>query len=283
MYVSNIVEMYQHTNSEVKEYVNFSKVENSLFLKSSLLLSVLYTLFAIRFTNINWLILIIPITIWTFILLRTHFLFHKYCAYKQGFQLQFQELYFDRFHLEPYETLTKRGFTKKPISYSILSFIIALLTIGFVVLNNLFTYTHKKIDHLFIGKRKVFEIGMGHVYVQENTAVRQSYAFFNSFLILIFYILLLSFLKMHHTIIFILLLITISYAFWYLFPLLPTLGYQYFNSNSFLWLSSVGMFFIVSIFGILLQNPQSILVLSLFTSLVFLVIMFVRYTNKVGQ
>ena len=273
--------MYEHTQSEIGEYVKFSKKEKSLLLKTSLLLSILYTLFAIRFTSINWIILLIPITIWTFILLRTHFLFHKYCAYKQAFELEFQELYFDRFHLEPYETLTKRGFTKKPISYSILAFIISILSIGFLALNNLFTYSHKKIDHLFIGKRKLFEIGMSHVFVQENTAVRQSYAFFFSFLIIILYILVLSFFKTQHSIIFILLLITISYGFWYLFPLVPTLGYQYFNSNSFLWLSSVGMFFIVSIFGLLLQNPQSILNLSLFTSVIFLVIMFVRYTNHI--
>ena len=273
--------MYEHTQSEISEYVKFSKKENSLLLKASLLLSILYTLLAIRFTSTHWIILLVPIILWTFFLLRTHFLFHKYCAYKQAFKLEFQELYFDRFHLEPYETLTKRGFTKKPISYSILSFIIALLSIGFVVLNNLFTYTHKKIDHLFYGNRKIFEITMGHVYVQENTAVRQSYAFFFSFLLIIFYILILSFFKTQHTIILILLIITISYGFWYLFPLLPTLGYQYFNTNSYLWLSSVGMFFIVSIFGLLLQNPQSILNLSLFTSVIFLVIMFVRYTNHI--
>ena len=275
--------MYEHTQSEVREYVKFSKKENSLLLKTSLLLSVLYTLFAIRFTSVHWIILLIPITLWTFILLRTHFLFHKYCAYKQAFELEYQELYFDRFHLEPYETLTKRGFTKKPISYSILAFIISLLSIGFIALNNLFTYTHKKIDHLFYGNRKLFEINMGHVYVQENTAVRQSYAFFFSFFLIIFYILVLSFFKTQHPIVYMLLLITISYGFWYLFPLIPSLGYQYFNTNSYLWLSSVGMFCIVSVFGVLLQNPQSILNLSLFTCIVFLIIMFVRYTNKVGQ
>ncbi|MFT4244707.1 MAG: hypothetical protein ACMXYB_04620 [Candidatus Woesearchaeota archaeon] len=275
--------MYEHTQLEVREYIKFSKNENSLLLKASLLLSVLYTLFAIRFISEHWIILLIPITLWTFILLRTHFLFHKYCAYKQAFELEFQELYFDRFHLEPYETLTKRGFTKKPISYSVIAFVISILSIGFIAPNNLFTYTHKKIDHLFIGKRKIFEIGMSHVFVQENTAIRQSYAFFFSFLLIILYILILSFFKAQHPIILILLLITISYGFWYLFPLLPTLGYQYFNANSYLWLSSVGVFLIVSIFGLILQSPQSILNLSLFTSLVFLVIMFVRYTNKIGQ
>lgn len=268
-------------SEEYKEYVYFTKNEKDLIIKLVLLYSVLFTIFANYFSSLNWYVLLIPVTLFMAILFPTHLLYHKYCAYKQGFEMKFYELTFNRFHLETYETVTNRGWSQKPIPYSILITVVALFSIGFVIISNIVGYSHKKIDHIFFGKRKAFEYVQDNLFPQENTQLRQAYAHFFSNLYPLFFIVLFSVLK-DNPLFFALLVISISYAFFQLFPLLPNMGFEYFIQHTFLWGASFGLFVTFTLYGLLFTSLQWFITVSITTAVVVLFIQFIRFTYKVA-
>lgn len=266
--------------NDCKTYLFFTSNEKRMIIKLVIIFSILFSFFGSNFTSLNWFELIIPVTLFMIFLIPMHIMVYKFCSYGQGFEIEFHEITFNRFHLESYETMTKRGWTKKPIPYSIITVIIALLSIGFIVYSSILTYSHKKIDYLFFGKRKQFEYSQGNLYPQESTQLRQAYAHFNSNLFLIALIIVLTFFK-EYAIFFALLLIIISYSFFHLFPIIPTIGFQFFVQHTYLWAASFALFTTFSIYSLFLPF-SSFLLFSITTGLIILIILFVQFINAIS-
>ncbi|MFP4401697.1 MAG: hypothetical protein ACLFPL_00555 [Candidatus Nanoarchaeia archaeon] len=263
-------------SQEYKEYVYLNSDEKKLSLKLSIIFTILYLPLIMYFSSLNWIIILLATFIYLYILIPTHLLFHKFCAYKQAFSMQFQEIKFDRFHLETHATLTKRSSVAKPIPYWLLSALITLLSVGFIVITNVFTYTHQKIDHLFFGKRKAFEYSQGNLYPQENTQLRQSYAFFFSNLYPLILILILGSLK-SNPLFEALLIITINYTFFNLFPILPNTAFQYFIYHTYLWGASFMLFILFSLSAVFISSPTSLILISLTGGFFLLLVQFTRF------
>lgn len=265
--------------SELKEYVKFSKKETSLLIKAIIIFSILYAIFASHISSYSLFEILIPICIWYSIYTYGQLWFHKFCAYKQAFTLEFKELTFNQFHLENHSSFTARHWLHHPIKYSIISITIAILTVGFVILPNIFTYTHKKIDHLFFGKRKLFEFKQGNLWPQENTLLRQSYAFFFTHLYPLVWIIILTPFKEIY-LVQTLLIITIFHAFMNILPLLPHMGYRYFSIHFYLWSANFTMLLIFSLFSLFFTSFNAFLTISLCSSAIFLSIYFIRFTME---
>lgn len=266
--------------NDCKTYLFFTEEEKKLLIKLIIIFSILFTAFSSNLTSLNWSQLLIPVTIFTIFLFPAHIIFYKFCSYAQGFEMQFHELKFNRFHLESYETLTNRVWAQKPIPYTIISIIIALFSIGFIIYSSLLTYSHKKIDYLFFGKRKEFEYTQGNLYPQENTQLRQAYAHFNANLFLVGIIIILTFFK-ESTIFHALLLITISYSFFHLLPIIPSIGFQYFIQHTYLWGASFALFATFSIYALFFPF-SSFIIFSITTVLIILIILFVQFINAIS-
>lgn len=266
-------------SKEVFEYLTFSKAEKSLLLKLIIIFPIFYTLFATHFSIYSWQVLYLPILIWYIFLQVGQLLFHKFCAYHQDFKLEYEEIEFNRFHLESHSTLTKRHITHHGIKYSIISTILSILTAGFIVIPQIYTYSHKKIDHLFDGKRKKFESPQSNLWAQENTQVRQSYALFFANLFPIFLIIALTAFK-HYSLFQLLIFLTSIFAFTQLFPLLPLIGFRYFSMNAVLWIASVSIFIIFTLFSLIFTSFTTFLVVSFCTMILILLTQFVHYTMR---
>ena len=266
--------------SEYKEYVILSKKETSLLLKLILIFTILYTFHATLLLDYAWYQLLIPVFIWYALFIIGQFYFHKFCAYKQAFEIEFVELSFNRFHLETQSRLTTRRFMSQPIDYTLISITIAVLSIGFIIFPTVYSYTHKKIDHLFFGKRKLFEFRQGNLYPQENTNLRQSYAFFFSNLYPILWIIVLAQFK-HIDLFQMLLVMTITHAFFNLIPLLPHIGFKYFISHIYLWTASFTLLLIFSLFALFFTSFTAFLIVSFCCAAIILAIQFVRFTNSI--
>jgi hypothetical protein len=263
-------------SKEYREYVYLDSDEKKLVSKLAILFSFLYLPLAMYFSSLNWLVVFLALIIYLHILIPTHLLIHKYCAYKQAFSMKFEEIYFDRFHLETHSTLKKRSNVAKPIPYWLLSLCFTILSVGFVVISNVFTYTHRKIDHLFFGKRKAFEYVQGNLYPQENTQLRQAYALFFSNLYLLSLILLLGMLKFN-PLLSTLLIVTINYSFFNLFPILPNIAFQYFIYHTYLWGASISLFVLFSLSAVFISSPITLIIISLSGGLLLLFIQFTRF------
>ena len=265
--------------SEVLEYLTFTKSEKTLLLKLVIIFPILYTLFATHISLYSWQVLYLPILIWYMILQIGQLLFHKYCAYYQDFKLEFEELEFNRFHLESHSTLTKRHIPHHGIKYSIISTIISILTVGFLVIPQIYTYNHKKIDHLFDGKRKMFESPQGNLWAQENTQIRQAYALFFANLFPIMLIIILTAFK-NSSLFQLLIFLTIIFSITQLLPLIPLIGFKYFSMNVILWIASSSILITFSLFSLIFTSFLTFIVVSMSTIILILLVQFVHYTAR---
>ena len=263
---------------EVFEYVTFSKSEKRLMIKATIIFTLLYTAQATLISQMQWYTVIIPVFLWYLLFVIAQLVIHKISAYYQAFTLHFEEMQFDRFNLEEHATLTKRGHLKHPIEYSTLSIFLAIFTIGFLVFPSIFGYTHRKIDHLFFGKRKLFEYKQGNLYPQENTHIRQSYALFFTYLYPVALILIFSLFKQYQ-IIYTLLIITVSHSIISLLPLFPHQGYKYFSMHFYLWMASFTLILIFGLFALFFTSFISFITVSLCASMLCLSIFFIQFTN----
>lgn len=254
----------------------------------SLILSVLFTITFVRFSKENEIILnvLFSFFIFIFLLLLSRIMFMKIIAYKNGFEIEIRQTYFDRYGIRLYDKISYynrnvwHNHHYKGIPTTAISIFIYIFTLGTIIFPSMWSYNYKKLEHMHIGTHQVGEYDMPHMYNIGVSEYRKSKAIFAGFL---FYFIAAIFLKVFFNLIgetffnwfsFILFWI----AFVTILPIPGTEGYEFWRKNNFAWIMAITIL-ILGMLSVIIFN--SILYVIVVAALSSTVLVFVAYWKKI--
>ena len=237
---------------EVFEYVKIQKDEAIDLFYIIFTLSLLFSITYMNFVNIyssftrTFILFFIFITV----VLVSRLLLMKYVAYKNAFQFELHQTFFDQYwfakrdrvsRLE--ETAAKKEHRKgtfKGIPSTLIAVFIYILSLGFLIYPSLWNYRFTKIPHLHAGTQQWGEISFRHMFNQEASGYRMAKAMFWGFVYyLVFALLLRAFSEslgdFYNFFTFILFWI----AFFTIIPIPGSEGYELYRKNTFMWISAL--------------------------------------------
>ena len=275
------------------EYIKIKFKETKLILLFSFVLSILFSISFIRFSNyaISELGIFIRFFMFIFIILYLRQIFMKIVAYKNGFEIEIRQTHFDRYGLRTYDKISyyshniKHNHHYLGIPTSVISILIYIFTLGIIIFPSIWNYSYRKIEHMHLGTRQAWEYEMGHMFNIEVSDYRKSKAIFAGF---IFYFIIALFLKSFFT------LIGETLFNWYGFilfwialitilPIPGTEGYDFWRKNNFAWVMAITILILGMLSIFIFKNIIYVVGVTIFTSIIMIFVIFYKKIMKHGH
>ncbi len=244
----------------------------------SFALSLMFSISYLRFSGSDDSVIMtfVLFFIFIFVLFSSRLHFMKFIAYKNAFEVEMYQSFFDRFWFRSYDKLSyyenkvdKKRSSFQGIPMTILSVIIYILTLGYFIYPCMNAYKYKKIPHLFLGTKQRFEYQLPHIFNIEISDYRFSKMLIAGFAYYVFFAFFIRIISgdletYNNWFTFILYWV----AFVSLIPIFGSEGYELWSKNNFAWINVLVIMFLFLVALFVFQNIIYVILISILCSLV---------------
>ena len=237
-----------------ESYVKINYEEFKTLLVVSLILGLMFALTFVRFAlkEVSLFGNLVLFSVFIFVLLSLRILFMKFVAYRNGFEVEMRNSYFDRYWFNNYDRLSYSFPGIKGVPMIFVSLIIYILTLGMVILPSVWGYNMKVIPHKHIGTKMRYDKAMfeGISFYRYGKMMFAGFLFY-----VIFALLLKAFEDAFGEYFYWLLFVIFWIAFVTMIPILGTEGFNFLSRAKFGWVSAL-VILVTGILSILAFNSM---------------------------